>query len=436
MGDGPNVPKAAEASAEDLPSPQILARLVPYLTQSVMVVRRDWTVAADLGPPSGVLGRGNATGLHPFSFMHPDDVERISDFANEAMRTEPGWSGSAELRAQRGDGTYGRFRIDLHNRLDDPILQGVVVVSHQLPSDQELTPSFPAGITPDVDMGAVGDHLPIGVVMLDHDGHSVFANRTACELLGTPEVVMQRERMPEGLADVDQEEVLAIFARLRRSPGRESFTFAITSDKPRLLSCTFVSRSGGGTDGAVQFVIVTLEDVTHRLAYERRLEHRANHDSLTGLPNRSWLLDHMHERLDAGTPLLVAFIDLDGFKGVNDQLGHAAGDDVLAEVAQAFKACLRADETVARVGGDEFVVVAERGAARDTSDVAPAFEPAELNAEDLRQRLRGAVAALPIARRHEVGVSIGVTASRVGDQPWDLLGRADAAMYAEKHRDV
>lgn len=422
---GQSQAEPTEAALSDLPAPEVLARLVPYLDMSVMVVRRDWTVAADLGPPGGVLGRGNATGGHPFRSMHPDDVERIAGYAQRAMESEPGWRGSFEVRAQRGDGAYGLYDVELHNRLDDPVLQGIVVVSRLLPDPQPAdAPSLPAEVAATVSIGA-GDHLPIGLLLLDAEGDVVFVNQTALDLLNVDRDRLLDGFVPEGFAAVDREEILAILHRLRVAPGRESFTAALLGDTPRLLSATFVSRAGEGTGGRVQFVVVTLEDVTHRLAHERHLEHRANHDSLTGLPNRSWLLDHLHERLATDDAVLVAFVDLDGFKGVNDRGGHAAGDDLLAEVAGALAAGLGPGEAVARVGGDEFVVVAGARAGDGASDDA---------ADALRSRIQGAVAGAPGAAREAVGVSIGVTRSRPGDQPWDLLGRADAAMYADKRR--
>jgi hypothetical protein len=273
-----------DAALVDIPAPEVLARLVPYLDMSVMVVRRDWTVAADLGPPGGVLGRGNATGGHPFRSMHPDDVERIAGYAQRAMESDPGWRGSFEVRAQRGDGSYGLYDVELHNRLDDPVLQGIVVVSRPLPDPQPGdAPSLPAEVAASVQLGA-GDHLPIGLLLLDSEGDVVFVNQMAVDLLGTDRDSLLDGFVPAGFAAVDQEEILAILHRLRAAPGRESFTAALLGDAPRLLSATFVSRAGEGTGDRVQFVVVTLEDVTHRLAHERHLEHRANHDSLTGCP--------------------------------------------------------------------------------------------------------------------------------------------------------
>lgn len=409
----------SDAPAPQLPDPEFLPRLVPYMSESIMVVRRDWTVAADLGPPGGMLGHGQLTGMHPFSVMHPDDVERVVDDANLAMRTEPGWQGSMEFRGQRADGSYARFLVQMHNRFDDPVLQGMVVVSREVPdssidAERLLATDLAVGRR----MAAIGDHLPIGVLMLDPNGDVLFANQAACDMLDTDAVRLRSGHMPDGLRPSDQVEVAAMLRRLRAAPGKETFTTAIAGEPQRLLSGTLISRAGEGSDGAVQYLIITIEDVTHRLAREQHLEHRANHDSLTGLPNRGWLLERLTNHLTGDDGVVVAFIDLDGFKTVNDRLGHSAGDELLAEIADSLRDALRPGEAVARVGGDEFVVIASR----------------DVDEKDLRARLDAAVAGTESARTFDVGASIGITESREGDQAWDLLGRADAAMYERKRR--
>jgi diguanylate cyclase (GGDEF)-like protein len=153
------------------------------------------------------------------------------------------------------------------------------------------------------------------------------------------------------------------------------------------------------------------------------LAHRAAHDQLTGLVNRQ----ELHHRLtaalsrDAGDGPVVHFLDLNGFKPINDRYGHAAGDKVLVEVARRLRTTVRATETVARLGGDEFVVVSS----------------AEADADGLTQRLRATIGepiALDPATSVRVAVSIGVAmAGRLTEPSSDaLLAAADAAMYEEK----
>jgi diguanylate cyclase (GGDEF)-like protein len=155
----------------------------------------------------------------------------------------------------------------------------------------------------------------------------------------------------------------------------------------------------------------------------RRLDHGANHDALTGLPNRAYF----HKRLQTALtrpgdrPVAVALIDLDDFKEVNDTLGHEIGDLLLIAVAQRLNACLRAEDTVARLGGDEFVVVL------DDADPSAADLAAERMVEALRQPV--------VAGGHELPIraSVGIADGRTGDEPSLLLRHADIAMYAAKN---
>jgi diguanylate cyclase (GGDEF)-like protein len=165
--------------------------------------------------------------------------------------------------------------------------------------------------------------------------------------------------------------------------------------------------------------------IAHAAAYEAAA-HSAMHDALTGIANRALLLDRLgHELAATGRSrkaVGVVFIDLDGFKQVNDRHGHRGGDAVLIEVARRLERLMRAGDTVARLGGDEFVVV------------TPNLEaPAALDA--IVDRIRGAVSRSIVCegQRLRVGASIGTCfANDPEAHPEALLALADGAMYAEK----
>jgi diguanylate cyclase (GGDEF)-like protein/PAS domain S-box-containing protein len=177
----------------------------------------------------------------------------------------------------------------------------------------------------------------------------------------------------------------------------------------------------------LQSLANVLADALERQAIEDDIRHRALHDSLTGLPNRALFLDRLDHTLAAlrrrGGLAAILFLDLDHFKLVNDSLGHHVGDELLTAAAPRLKQAVRASDTVARFGGDEFGILLE--AIADESDaiqmaerVAAAFSrPFVLNGNE-----------------HFVSASVGIALARGGELAAELIRDADAAMYRAKER--
>jgi diguanylate cyclase (GGDEF)-like protein/PAS domain S-box-containing protein len=170
----------------------------------------------------------------------------------------------------------------------------------------------------------------------------------------------------------------------------------------------------------------TAQDVTERRLAERKLEHQALHDPLTGLPNRLLFVDRLEHALTRarrpGSSLAVYFCDVDDFKNINDGLGHETGDELLMALPPRLREALRASDTVARFGGDEFVILCE--------DLG-----SEAEAEQIAERITAAF-ALPFGvagREHHLSVSVGVVFVRGGQASApEVLRDADAAMYRAK----
>jgi diguanylate cyclase (GGDEF)-like protein/PAS domain S-box-containing protein len=179
-------------------------------------------------------------------------------------------------------------------------------------------------------------------------------------------------------------------------------------------------------DPSIRGFVVTLRDVGERKDLENRLRHQAFHDSLTGLPNRALFEDRVrHEvarSLRGAQPLAVLFVDLDDFKTVNDSLGHAAGDELLCQVAMRLDGCTRGSDTAARLGGDEFAVLV-------ATEDAPADTAVEV-ADRIHEALKGPfqIAGDEIFVHASIGIAMGNT----GTSTEDLLRNADTAMYAAK----
>jgi diguanylate cyclase (GGDEF)-like protein/PAS domain S-box-containing protein len=192
---------------------------------------------------------------------------------------------------------------------------------------------------------------------------------------------------------------------------------------PRWYALTAAPKDATGARGPAALILL-VRDVTDYKRAERELRRAALSDPLTGLPNRRGLTDHLGRlAADADRTLAVMHVDLDRFKAVNDTLGHAAGDHVLLEAARLLRDETRADDLVARVGGDEFVVVV-RGA-------DPGGEAAEA-AERLTRRLSEPMAFGEITCR--IGASVGIALWRPSAQPDPerVLADADIALYEAK----
>lgn len=179
-------------------------------------------------------------------------------------------------------------------------------------------------------------------------------------------------------------------------------------------------------DGALLGYEGTNQDITARKIAEERIQFLAYYDALTGLPNRTLLQDRMGKALAGARrqkcKLALLFLDLDGFKVINDSLGHAVGDLLLQEVAERLKSWGREQDTVARLGGDEFLIALSQ--VKDQADVAVAAE-----------RLMDVMTAEFVVRGHSVNVSCSIGISIFPEHGADcetLIKNADAAMYSAK----
>jgi diguanylate cyclase (GGDEF)-like protein len=175
----------------------------------------------------------------------------------------------------------------------------------------------------------------------------------------------------------------------------------------------------------MQAIANVLANAVERRRTEERTQHEALHDALTGLPNRSLFFDRLQHALSVAerrrTTVAVLFLDLDQFKLVNDSLGHAAGDELLAAIAPRIEQALRPGDTVARFGGDEFAVLAE-----DVGNEHGAIRIAERIAEALARPL------ILREREHFVSASIGISIGTGTEEPEALIRDADAALYRAK----
>ena len=202
----------------------------------------------------------------------------------------------------------------------------------------------------------------------------------------------------------------------RTKDGREYW--AMTSISPIL-----------GEGGGIAHYVGVAEDITKKILQEEHIKFLALHDALTGLPNRNLFMDRLTQAISFAerhkTVAVVMYVDLDDFKQVNDRHGHAAGDQVLREAASRLTRCIRTADSVARVGGDEFVIILQD--IREEREI-------ELVARRVLERFQEPFPAGEAQCR--VGASIGIALCPEDGRDVDtLLRKADMAMYAIKHGD-
>lgn len=258
------------------------------------------------------------------------------------------------------------------------------------------------------------------------DGRLTGTSPTLGTLVGGADPSGRRLHEVLAAAGVDPVEVEAVLERARLQPGAV-FELELAGRRATGEQVWFGGRAVALLDDPdVRGVVVTLHDITRRKLVEGELEHQAFHDGLTGLANRTLFLDRTEQALrragrGGGVPTVLC-LDLDGFKTVNDGLGHLAGDELLRVVARRLQAVVRAADTVARLGGDEFVVLMDQtSGGRDEASaladrvLAALAEPVELD---------GATVS--------VSASIGVVSATPDSAPLSLLRDGDTAMYRAK----
>jgi diguanylate cyclase (GGDEF)-like protein/PAS domain S-box-containing protein len=261
---------------------------------------------------------------------------------------------------------------------------------------------------------------PVAQMVLQPDGVLTEVNPAFCELLGYDEAELVGMRFATLVEPEDRPRVGDLLTA-STEPRRQELRLR-THDR-EVRSCR-VGVAAVTADDLPHYCVGMVEDVTQARRSEAELAHRATHDGLTGLPNRALLLQRIDEALgDTDAPVAVVFLDLDGFKEVNDSLGHDAGDQLLHIVGQRLQALCRPGDTLARLGGDEFVLCCPG---------CEQVEQVEAVAERMLEALR-----TPLAlgeRQVEVGGSIGIAVGRRGDgsTPMLLLRDADTALYDAK----
>ncbi len=267
------------------------------------------------------------------------------------------------------------------------------------------------------------------ITILDQGGRILHESPAAARHLGYPVEEVAGTMLGEHIHPEDREMFAGILKTVLANPGdNPAFTFRrIRRDGS--LAHLEATATNCLDDDAVSGIIVNCRDVTERAAFEEQLRRHVFLDALTGLPNRALFLDrlsHAIERLrrKSGYQFAVLFVDLDRFKLVNDSLGHSVGDRLLARIGRRLSSCLRRVDTVARFGGDEFILLLD-----EIDDDRQAIRVAE--------RIREELARPFVMDEAEVfaSASIGIVFSSPDyTDPDQIIRDADTAMFKAKAR--
>lgn len=352
---------------------------------------------------------------------------------------------SRRLLARHGDGTEFPIELSISEMQFDGARQYVGMIrdmTEAVAAQEAVEHSRRALLEANALRAAVFEHSALALVVTDATGLIRAVNPAAERLLGRPAVDMVDLVDIGRFCDRDELRELATLLSERLghpvAPGVEYFVRSLGADDTMHCELHLLRPDGGrmpvaltvsairDESGAISGFVGSAQDNTERKRLADEMMHLAYHDGLTGLPNRVLLEDRLGQAIRTnmrqGLPLSLLFIDLDRFKPINDTWGHAAGDQVLSEVARRLRSALRASDTVARIGGDEFVVLLTTLKRADDAVVV---------ADKLVDALSDPI--LIGGRELQVGASIGIVhAPEDGVEPQTLLRRADAAMYAAK----
>jgi diguanylate cyclase (GGDEF)-like protein/PAS domain S-box-containing protein len=353
--------------------------------------------------------------------LHPDD-RQLAAASQHALR-----QGEAQVvaaRLLRRDGSYRRCEAHIRATRD---VTGAIV--GRIGSWRDVEPELSAreaAAGSEALLQSAMQAAAIGMCLTDGHGAFVMVNPALCRILARDESWLLEHRIDDVISAADA--ALVDGARdtlIARDTDTFETALQITRGDGQVIWAKVVAVLVGGELDADRRFLLQLVDITAERQAQDQLSYQAFHDSLTGLRNRAWILDMLHVDLRAarrsGTSIGVFFIDLDNFKLVNDSLGHAAGDEVLATVADRIVSVLRPLDRVGRFGGDEFIVVVPD--VKDSQEV-----------ERVAERLCSAVATELVVQGHRIvpTASLGIAVANATSTAESLLRDADLALFRAK----
>ena len=290
---------------------------------------------------------------------HPEDRARVRAAIKDALAARRRYDVAYRIRradgevrwvSERGTGIFGP-----DGRLQ--ALQGIIEdITRQREDEQALRDA-------ELRYRSIFENALEGIFQTTRDGRYLAANPALARMYGYD----SPDAMIAALRDIEHQLYVTPgrreeFMRQMQANGRVTgFESQVRTRDGSVIWISENARAVHGADGVLRYFEGTVEDISERKAAEGRIAHQATHDELTGLPNRYLLQDRVEQAIRQArrekTRVGMLFIDLDRLKQVNDAHGHRAGDEMIVVVARRLRSCLRTGDTVARIGGDEFVLL-------------------------------------------------------------------------------
>lgn len=386
------------------------SRLIRYEGQVIGGVEIALSKAAHESTVNSILGFGLVSAALISGFVYLGVRRLLWVFLQAPLATLSSWAGEV------AHGRYGAMA----GNIREVELQGLAG------RFQEMAEIIAARELELRKLSMATEQSPASVIVTDPHGRIDYVNRTFEEITGYSAESVRGQQAGSVLAgDLNQAEYSELWRTVNAGQTWRGESRSRTRDGREIWERTRVAAIHDDGGRILHYVAVK-EDITLQKAQAERIAHQAHYDGLTDLPNRFLCMDRLGQQISEcrrrGGYLAVLFLDLDDFKKVNDSLGHAVGDKLLVEAARRLTSVVRGEDTLGRLGGDEFLVVA--GGMQSPGDAAPL---AEHLISQLREPFR--IDGRELMLTGSIGIaccpSDGVTAA-------DLLRNADTAMYHSK----
>jgi diguanylate cyclase (GGDEF)-like protein/PAS domain S-box-containing protein len=404
-------------------SPPLLHSLLDHSSELLGVLDSEGVIAYVTPGVTRLLGYdpGAMLGHSAFDYVEPDHLSAAVEPFGRLLAMPPGGHVTATIPCRHADGSVVWLDLTGTNLMDNPAVAGIVLNARDVTEERRVHAALQES---EERLAALVDHTDM-IAVTDADGAVTYASPSVHTLMGYVPDRLMGEVGFDFIHPDDLVMVLAAFADVVAVPGVHP-PLEVRARHADGSWRWFELTQTNLLNAVVAGVVHHFRDITVWKEAQAQLTHQALHDPLTGLPNRALITDRLEVSLGrtgrSGRHTAVFFLDLDHFKKINDRLGHTAGDQLLVAVAERLREVVRPEDTVARHGGDEFVLVcsdlADAGTAAAVADrITSAFEkPFRIDDGEVY-----------------ISTSIGIAISETGDESAEGLVRdADAAVYKAK----